>query len=87
MGGSDCAFRQLGGGRKSQWASWLVERHSAGICRGRLIEAALFQEEGGDEVQRTSQRRSVDQGGGCRQVPVLRGEDGQAGGFFCDMDT
>lgn len=29
-----------------------------------LIEAALFQEEGGGEVQRTNQRRSVDQGVG-----------------------
>lgn len=51
-----------------------------------LIEAVLFQEEGGDEVRRTNQRRRVDQGGGRRQVHVLRGEDGQPGAFFCDVE-
>lgn len=64
------------------WASWLVERSA----EAGLTEATLFQEEGGEEAQRTSQRRRVDQGSGRRQVHVLRGEDGQAGGFFCDVE-
>ena len=51
-----------------------------------LIEAALFQEEGGGEAHRTNQRGSVGQGAGRRQVHVLRGEDGQPGAFFCDVE-
>lgn len=68
MGGSDCAFRRLGGGRKSQWswASWLVERSA----EAGLTEATLFQEEE-EEAQRTSQRRRGP-GQWRRQGPMLR---------------